>query len=239
MTGRTGTIGIVGAGIGGLAAAAFLRRQGLRVKVFEQAARFARVGAGIQMAPNRHEGAARARRRGRAARAWRFRARGQSQPRMGQRQDDQSAEAGRTIEERYGAPYLLLHRADLHAAIERLVPPMSVISFGRKLVGIDAGRAHGDADFRRRHARAGRCGDRRGRRAFGGARGDARQGGAALHRPRRLSHHVSGGACSASARSRPSRTKWWGPTGTWSSITSPPIATRSISSPASRRRPAG
>ncbi|MEI6318932.1 MAG: NAD(P)-binding protein, partial [Pseudomonadota bacterium] len=43
---------IIGAGIGGLATAALLLRAGHRVQVFEQAARFARVGSGIQMAPN-------------------------------------------------------------------------------------------------------------------------------------------------------------------------------------------
>src|SRR5689334_20065694 len=45
-------IAIVGAGIGGLAAAVLLKRAGHDVTVYEQADRFARVGAGIQMAPN-------------------------------------------------------------------------------------------------------------------------------------------------------------------------------------------
>jgi 2-polyprenyl-6-methoxyphenol hydroxylase-like FAD-dependent oxidoreductase len=45
-------IAIVGAGIGGLAAASLLTRAGHTVNVYEQAPRFARVGAGIQMAPN-------------------------------------------------------------------------------------------------------------------------------------------------------------------------------------------
>src|SRR5690242_10565827 len=45
-------IAIVGAGIGGLAAAALLQRAGHHVNVYEHAPRFARVGAGIQMAPN-------------------------------------------------------------------------------------------------------------------------------------------------------------------------------------------
>ena len=46
------SIAIVGAGIGGLAAAATLRRIGIDVQVYEQAPRFARIGAGIQMMPN-------------------------------------------------------------------------------------------------------------------------------------------------------------------------------------------
>lgn len=38
--------------MGGLAVAATLARAGFTVRVYEQATRFARVGAGIQMAPN-------------------------------------------------------------------------------------------------------------------------------------------------------------------------------------------
>ena len=46
------SIAIVGAGIGGLAVAATLRQIGIDVRVYEQAPRFARIGAGIQMMPN-------------------------------------------------------------------------------------------------------------------------------------------------------------------------------------------
>ena len=46
------SIAIVGAGIGGLGAAAALRKVGHKVTVFEQARAFARVGAGIQQSPN-------------------------------------------------------------------------------------------------------------------------------------------------------------------------------------------
>src|SRR3982751_6669431 len=49
---RKRSIAIVGAGRGGLAAAATLRQIGLDVQVYEQASRFARIGAGIQMMPN-------------------------------------------------------------------------------------------------------------------------------------------------------------------------------------------
>lgn len=45
-------IGIVGAGIGGLAAAAFLQRDGHDVVVFESSHGSAEVGAGIQISPN-------------------------------------------------------------------------------------------------------------------------------------------------------------------------------------------
>jgi salicylate hydroxylase len=45
-------IAIVGGGIGGLAAAAFLRRAGLTVTVYEQARALGEVGAGLIVAPN-------------------------------------------------------------------------------------------------------------------------------------------------------------------------------------------
>jgi 2-polyprenyl-6-methoxyphenol hydroxylase-like FAD-dependent oxidoreductase len=43
---------VVGGGIGGLAAALALSRRGCRVRVAEQAARFAEIGAGLQLGPN-------------------------------------------------------------------------------------------------------------------------------------------------------------------------------------------
>ena len=45
-------IAVIGAGMGGLTAAATLRQAGFAVHVYEQAGRFARIGAGIQMMPN-------------------------------------------------------------------------------------------------------------------------------------------------------------------------------------------
>ncbi len=45
-------IGIIGAGMGGLAAAATLQRAGVKARVYEQAPAFSRIGAGIQMSPN-------------------------------------------------------------------------------------------------------------------------------------------------------------------------------------------
>lgn len=43
---------IVGAGIGGVSAAVALARNGIDVRVYEQAARLAEVGAGVVLAPN-------------------------------------------------------------------------------------------------------------------------------------------------------------------------------------------
>ena len=47
-----GAILVVGGGIGGITAALCLAQQGLRVRVFEQAAQIGEAGAGIQLSPN-------------------------------------------------------------------------------------------------------------------------------------------------------------------------------------------
>ena len=52
MPARAPHIAIIGAGIGGLTAAACLRRVGIDVRIYEQARGFTRLGAGIQQAPN-------------------------------------------------------------------------------------------------------------------------------------------------------------------------------------------
>src|SRR4051812_21554947 len=46
------SLAIIGAGMGGLALAAALDRRGIAARIYEQAPRFVRLGAGIQMSPN-------------------------------------------------------------------------------------------------------------------------------------------------------------------------------------------
>jgi len=128
------TIAIVGAGIGGLALAAFVNRAGASVAVYEQAKQFQRVGAGIQMSPN----AVRVLRALDLEQGLRRRA---FQPRSW---DNRVWDTGEHLskldfsdaETRYGAPYLLMHRADLHAALASAVPP-HLIAFEKKLVGFE------------------------------------------------------------------------------------------------------
>ena len=50
--GQARRIAIVGAGLGGLAAAITLRLQGFGVRVYEQAPKLAEFGAGINISPN-------------------------------------------------------------------------------------------------------------------------------------------------------------------------------------------
>ena len=126
---------IVGAGIGGLALAALLSRQGANLRLYEQARQFVRLGAGIQMGPNAMrvlralglEAGLRA--RAYAPAAWTNRTwdTGASLPEL---------TLGADAEARYGAPYLLMHRGDLHAALLSAVPP-ELIAHDHKLVGLD------------------------------------------------------------------------------------------------------
>lgn len=124
-SGRRRTAIVVGAGIGGLAATLSLRRAGWDVTLVEQAARFTEVGAGIQLAPN----ATRVLRRLDVLDAVAAPA---SRPsHLSFRSWSDGSEicryaTGREAEEEFGAPYLLLHRADLHDALVAAVPPGSV-----------------------------------------------------------------------------------------------------------------
>jgi len=52
MSGKKLNVAVVGAGMGGLAAAACLRKAGIDVAVYEQARQFTRLGAGIQIGCN-------------------------------------------------------------------------------------------------------------------------------------------------------------------------------------------
>jgi 6-hydroxynicotinate 3-monooxygenase len=126
---------VVGAGIGGLAVAAFLDRQGIEVTVYEQAGEFLRIGAGIQMSPNAMrvlralELEPRLRKIGFQTPSWANRVWDTGEPLF-------ELTLGESAEQRYGAPYLLLHRGDLHAALLSAVSPQR-IRFGKKLVGIE------------------------------------------------------------------------------------------------------
>ena len=128
-------IGIVGGGVGGLAAAAGLAAHGHQVAVFEQSRRYGRVGADVNLTPNAVHALDRlgagpalraqaARPTHRISRTW-----------------DTGAETSRlpmstAAEARYGAPQLTLHRADLLAALEGLLPD-GTIRFGTRIAALD------------------------------------------------------------------------------------------------------
>src|SRR5215216_349729 len=129
------SIAIIGAGMGGLATAAALRRIGIDVTVYEQATQFARIGAGIQIGCNAMKVL-----RGLGLEA---RLRAQSfYPRSWNNRDWRTGEVkfdmifGESAEQKFGAPYLLAHRGDLHAALASAVPD-EVVKLSHKLVGLD------------------------------------------------------------------------------------------------------
>jgi salicylate hydroxylase/6-hydroxynicotinate 3-monooxygenase len=129
-------IAVVGAGMGGLAVAATLRRTGFtNVHVYEQASRFARIGAGIQMMPNSMKVL-----RGLGIEAHLRRIAFAPYSHLNRMWD--TGEITNELpmpESLYGAPYLCMHRGDLHDALASIVP-QETIHLDRKLAGLeDAG----------------------------------------------------------------------------------------------------
>jgi len=114
-------IGICGGGVGGLAAAIALDKMGHTPAVFEQATQFTRIGSDINLTPNAVHAVDRldvgevlretaARPTFRISRTW-----------------DTGEETSRlpmssAAEEKYGAPQLTIHRADMLKALEDRVP---------------------------------------------------------------------------------------------------------------------
>lgn len=128
-------VAVIGAGIGGLTAARTLRDIGCDVQVYEQARAFGRVGAGIQMSAN-------------AMRVLRgigleqkIRSIAFQPPYWRNREWDSGdmrfeLELGAAAETRYGAPYLLMHRADLHETLVSCVPS-EVIHLDHRLTHLE------------------------------------------------------------------------------------------------------
>jgi salicylate hydroxylase/6-hydroxynicotinate 3-monooxygenase len=128
------SIAVVGAGMGGLAAAATLRQAGLEVQVYEQAREFAPVGAGIQMMPNSMKVLRRIGVEDRV-RGFAF------QPYSHLNRAWDTGEVIRELpmpEDMFGAPYLCMHRADLHGALLAGVPS-DIVHLNKKLVGLEQG----------------------------------------------------------------------------------------------------
>ena len=115
-------IAVCGGGVGGMAVAIALQAQGHEVSVFEQSRQFGRVGADVNLTPNAVHAldrlgvgdalrASAARPTHRISKTW-----------------DTAEETSRlpmsaAAEERYGAPQLTIHRADLLDALESRLAP--------------------------------------------------------------------------------------------------------------------
>jgi 6-hydroxynicotinate 3-monooxygenase len=135
MTKAKLNIAIIGAGMGGLAAAAALRKIGVDVTVYEQARQFTRLGAGIQIGCNAMH-VLRGLGLEERLRADTF------YPRSWNNRDWKTGEVmfdmlfGPEAEGKYGAPYLLAHRGDLHAALASAVPD-EIVKLNHRLIGLE------------------------------------------------------------------------------------------------------
>ncbi len=140
-------VAVIGAGMGGLATAAALRRVGIEVTVYEQARHFSRIGAGIQIGCNAMK-VLRAFGLEPPLRAAAF------YPRSWNNKNFDTGEVrfdmifGEAAEQRYGAPYLLAHRGDLHAALASVVPE-SDLRLDHQLTSLEQ---HADGSVRLRFA---------------------------------------------------------------------------------------
>jgi len=132
---RSTRVAVVGGGIGGLAAAAFLHRAGLAATVYEQTAELTEVGAGLIVAPN----AARLLRRLASAvsldqagvvleTGWEFRRWADGRVLFAQ-------ELGETCAGRYGEHTWTIHRADLLEVLRGAVPP-GAVELGRRCTAV-------------------------------------------------------------------------------------------------------
>lgn len=119
---------IVGGGIGGLAAALSLSRQGIEILLLEQADQIGEIGAGIQLGPNAFA-ALDALGVGQAARN---RAVFTDHTTMMDAIDATEVvriETGEKFRERFGNPYAVIHRADIHLSILEAVQDNPLIKF--------------------------------------------------------------------------------------------------------------
>ncbi|AXG14749.1 FAD-dependent oxidoreductase [Intrasporangium calvum] len=115
---------VVGGGIGGLAAAVALTQKGLRVRVLERAAEFGEVGAGLQIAPNCT----------RILDQWglldEVKSLGVLPRNIVMKDAVDGSELTRldlaATEARYGYPYMVIHRSDLHGTLLRAARAVGV-----------------------------------------------------------------------------------------------------------------
>ena len=155
---RSRSIIIAGAGIGGLTAALAIARAGYRVVVLEQAERLEETGAGIQLSPNASRVLIELGLRERLAPLWSRRRRSASSTaRPGARH--RARPLGDAAEQRYGAPYWVIHRADLQSVLVAAVeanPTSSCGSEPASTTSRSTARRHGGGAWRTWHTRRAR-----------------------------------------------------------------------------------
>ncbi|WP_326544103.1 FAD-dependent monooxygenase [Pseudorhodoferax sp.] len=128
---------VAGGGIGGLAAALACARAGWQVRVFERAAAFSEVGAGVQLGPNVV----------RLLQAWDLGAALRAVAAFPARLHVRDAASGQALATldlaampaRYGAAYATVHRADLLALLHQAVAPLAdvALALDRRVQGFE------------------------------------------------------------------------------------------------------
>ncbi|MFN3377606.1 MAG: FAD-dependent monooxygenase [Burkholderiaceae bacterium] len=118
---------VAGGGIGGLAAALAAARAGCEVRLYERAAAFSEVGAGVQLGPNVV----------RILHGWGLADALSAVAAVPDRLQVRSALHGGVLaelplgaraEQRYGAPYVTIHRADLHSLLRQAVQALKGVT---------------------------------------------------------------------------------------------------------------
>ncbi|MGI4901665.1 MAG: 3-hydroxybenzoate 6-monooxygenase [Janthinobacterium lividum] len=107
---------VAGGGIGGLAAALSLARQGLKVKVLEQAPYLGEIGAGVQLGPNAFA-AFDALGIGERARSMAVYTERMVMMDAVDESEVATVPVGEAFRKRFGNPYGVIHRADVHQAL--------------------------------------------------------------------------------------------------------------------------
>lgn len=127
-------IAVIGAGLGGAAAAALLHKAGFNVKLYEQAPAFSRLGAGIHVGPN-------------VMKVMRAMGIEDELNRTGAHPDFWYSRDWKSGEEiariplgdyalsHYGSSYLTVHRGDFHALMIDSIPA-GVLEYNRKLASV-------------------------------------------------------------------------------------------------------
>ncbi len=132
-------VAVIGAGLGGLTAALALARQGCRVELIERSPLLSEAGAGVQLSPN----ATRVLRslglleriEAEAVKVGRVRIR-----RSSDGHEIAQVPLGAVAEGRYGAPFLVAHRADVQAILLAAIRSESgvMLRLGERLVAYEA-----------------------------------------------------------------------------------------------------
>ena len=132
---RKPRIAIIGAGLGGTAAARLLQKAGYNAKIYEQAPAFSRLGAGIHLSPN-------------VMKVMREMGIEGALNDIGAHPERWYSRDGITSEiiadiplgdfavKHYGASYLTIHRGDFHALMTNAVTP-GTIEFGKRLTEVE------------------------------------------------------------------------------------------------------